>query len=263
MLKRILVLLIICSTIICATACGEKPYDIIEVDGKHYISFNTYLLGERAISDIGRYSSVSLPFTSIAQMKKKFESGAFDDYELCALQLKCMANCGTVEICDLDNLYDVRMPEDVTLRQVNWEGDSYTFSLDSQLTESCFVSCKTAKDYDYLYKTEYKLAPSTDNGYDFQETKSYDPEGIQIFYKTDRAEFKLIKYEICQEDRTIYVAEEYRLASVIGGTSQTVPYLIHMFTEEDGAFVYVRISDPTERPSVEWLSSFGVTPYEG
>lgn len=265
MLKRIVVLCLICATVLCCTACGKKPYDIIEVDGKHYMSFNTYLLGESAISDIGRYAGVSLQFTSIAQMKKKFESGAFNDNELHALQLKCMANFGTVEICDLDNLYDVRMPEDVTLRQVNWEGIRYSFSLDSQFAASCTVGCETSKNYSHLLLTEYELAPYNTNGYDFQEVKSYDPDGIQLFYRTDHAEYKIIKYEIHDENRTLYVTESYRLVSYknISKTSSTVPHLIYMLTEENGAFVSVRIYDPIERPSVEWLSSFGLTPYEG
>ena len=91
MLKRIVVLFLICATVLCCTACGKKPYDIIEKDGKHYISFNTDPQDEAASAN-GANASVYLDlpdFTSIGQMKEKIESCDFDDRELASYQYKC------------------------------------------------------------------------------------------------------------------------------------------------------------------------------
>ena len=267
MLKRIIVLFLICATVLCCTACGKKPYDIVEKDGKHYISFNTYLLGERRVSKNGCYAGVSLPdFTSIAQMKKKIESGDFEENELRAIEAKCKENNGLLEICDLDSLCDVQMPQDVALHDISWWGNGYGFNLRGQNVDSCNIDCEIAEEYNYSFQKYYAKCPySKDMAYDFREEKSYDPEGTQIFYKTGAGDFKVVKYEIREENRILYVSEEYRLTNYRGtlDTSTTVPYRIKMFTEENGAFVTVSIYEPTERPSVEWLSSFGVTPYEG
>ena len=268
MLKRILVLLIICSTIICATACDKAPYDIIEKDGKHYISFNSDTQDKVATSDGVNYSvAIVLPqFTDIGQMKNTIEKHKLGNNELRAVQLAQGEKGDLLEICNLDNLCDVRMPQGMTLHHVTWEGSSYSFDLRSQNTESCYVDCEIAEEYSYFFQKYYANSPySKDLAYDFREEKSYDPEGTQIFYQTGAGDFKVVKYEIREENRILYVSEEYRLTNYRGtlDTSTTVPYRIKMFTEENGAFVTVSIYEPTERPSVEWLSSFGVTPYEG
>ena len=182
------------------------------------------------------------------------------------MEAKCRKNDGILEICDLDSLCDVRMPQGMTLHHVTWEGSSYSFDLRNQFTSSCYVICRGKEDYDDCFQRYYANCPySKDLAYDFREEKSYDPEGTQIFYKTGAGDFKVVKYEIREENRILYVSEEYHLTSYSGTleTSTTVPYRIHMFTEENGTFVTVSIYEPTERPSVEWLSSFGVTPYEG
>lgn len=269
MLKRIIVLFLICATVLCCTACGKKPYDIIEKDGKHYISFNTISQDETALADGANASTaaINLPdFTSIGQMKEKIENGDFNENELRAIEAKCKKNNGLLEICDVDSLCDVRMPEGVTLRNIRWWGNGYEFTLESQNTGDCYVDCGNAEEYSYSFQKYYGNSPySKDLAYDFREEKSYDPEGTQIFYQTGAGDFKVVKYEIREENRILYVSEEYHLTSYSGTleTSTTVPYRIHMFTEENGAFVTVSIYEPTERPSVEWLSSFGVTPYEG
>ena len=175
------------------------------------------------------------------------------------------SNNGLLEICDVDSLCDVRTPEGITLRNILWWGNGYEFTLESQNTGDCYVDCEYEEDFNSFFQEYYVNNPYSGNGYDFREEKSYDPEGTQIFYKTNAGEFKVVKYEIREENRTLYVAEMYRLTFHSDGleTSTTVPSRIYMFTEENGFFVTVSIYDPTERPSVEWLSSFGVTPYEG
>ncbi len=264
MLKRILVILLICVTVLCCTACGQAPYDIIEKDGKHYISFNVDLLGQRTLND--GVSPVISGFTSIGQMKRKIESCAFDDNEFLLIQHLSRKNFGLLEICDLNNLYDVRTPQDVTLSSISWTFDSYTFYLESQIAPSFSIDCHTPKDYKYCLVENYTYCPSPhSNAYGRQEEKISDRNATQIFYQTDVSTFKTLKYEIKEENRTLYVAEKYRLTSSNPRieTSRTVPYHIDVFIEENGAFVHMHIYEPTERPSVEWLSSFGVTPYEG
>ena len=269
MLKRIIVLFLICATVLCCTACGKKPYDIIEKDGKHYISFNTISKGEAVLADGANASTaaINLPdFTSIGQMKEKIENGDFNENELRAIEAKCKKNNGLLEICDPNSLCDVRTPQDVALHNISWWGNGYEFDLRSQNTESCYVDCEIAEEYSYFFQKYYANSPySKDKAYEFREEKIADRNATQIFYQTGAGDFKVVKYEIREENRILYVSEEYHLTSYSGPleTSTTVPYRNHMFTEENGAFVTVSIYEPTERPSVEWLSSFGVTPYEG
>ena len=136
----------------------------------------------------------------------------------------------------------------------------------SQFADSCYVSCKDKEDYDYYFQRYYANCPYEFSlAEEFWEEKSHDPDGTQIFFKAGEGDAKVVKYEIREENRTVYVAELYSLTSYSGTleTSSTVPSRIYMFTEEHGALVHITIHNPTERPSVEWLSSFGVTPYEG
>lgn len=268
MLKRILVLLIICSTIICGTACDKAPYDIITKDGKHYISSNLSTQNKQAESDelyASIVNAIGIYFTDVGQMKMRIKNCDFNDQELAAIQYNCRGD-GLWEICDLNNLCDAKTPQDVAVEGVYWYGNSYSFKLDYQLASGCSFSCPDPETYNYSFQEYYADCPrSLELAREFWDEKISDRNATQTFYQTDAGDFKLIKYEIREKNRTLYVAENYCLASYERylEASDSVPQFINVFIEENGTLCSIRISEPEDRPSVEWLSSFGVTPYEG
>ena len=87
---------------------------------------------------------------------------------------------------------------------------------------------------------------------------------------------KLVKYEIKDEQKNLTVIEEYRLSAILGYELSR----ISLYGIEDGQHFYVSMepqydleaTEPYEekkakyefeRPSVEWLSQFGLRKFEG
>lgn len=272
MTKRIKASLIVCCALICCVACMllieymSRDYDLVKKDGKSYISLRPVEEKEEESDTDNAYVSTAVfgpTFSTVAEMKNSIENNKLSEQALYAIRT-LYAKDGLWEICDLDNLYDVRLPDETSIKQIALRGKSYSFTLDNYIASSCFIDYLDEADYNEEFEEEYLGFPN-----EFQEViwedQTTDRNATIKYYKTGAGNFKRIEYTIQQEGRMLYVIEEYILSIELESkpTSDTIPRTVTVYGEENGAYYKVWVLAPVERPSVEWITSFGLVPFEG
>lgn len=114
--------------------------------------------------------------------------------------------------------------------------------------------------YEYEYKRFY------DDFYDrvtVKRRKNVEERNAEVIEYTSRYgdEFMRIRYTLSEANRTVIVDEVYAVNSSRLPSSETVPRTIRIFGVDNGVCYYVAMHGLTERPSEEWLLSFGMEPF--
>jgi len=240
-------------------------YDVIKEKGRSYISVHANGQGSKETENVGEgYQIVrsSPAFSSVEEMKQTIEKGELTP-ELVASIAAYDATDGVWEICDLDNLHDVCLPDSVTVSKVVLRGIDYKFSLESDSFDSGYLLCCGKSSYDEKFLKEYQGFP--DEQQEVTDEKVTEERNATItYYKNYTGEYKCIKYAIQQNEWTLYVIETYILYMRTGlwEESEVIPRKVTVFAEGDGVYYKMWISKPTERPSVEWLKSIELVPLD-
>lgn len=233
----------------------NSQYSILEEHGEYSIKFHNPADVYSSGSDIligTAEMAVAVEFTSITEMKQAIEPGHFSEYELDIIQSKFEKNSrGEIKICNTDKLYDVTLPDDVETRVIEWFGDSYIFLIG----ENCSLNFTDQSGYDECAKQ---------NNIESGKSKIISVETIEdrnarvVTYESylSATPRKMVTYSVASGGKTITVAERYNL-----NESDTVPFSINFWGNCDGAYFTGYIYELTERPSFEWVTSFGLTPY--
>ncbi len=271
MKKRTKVLLIACCALICCIACVllieymSRDYDLVKKDGKSYISLRSVKEEEESNTDNAYVSTAVFgpTFSSVAEMKNNILNGNLTEQELYAIRT-CYAKDGLWEICDLDNLYDARLPDKTSIKQIALRGKSYSFTLENYIAVNCFIDHLDEADYNKAFEEEYLGFPNEFEEVIWEE-QTEDRNATIKYFRTGAGVFKRLEYTLQQDDRMLYVIEEYTLSFYTGSkpTSDTIPRTVTVYGEENGGYYKVWVLEPIERPSVEWLTSFGLVPFEG
>ncbi len=191
----------------------------------------------------------------------------------------------TLEIFAPDSLYEPVLPSDAKLHHIDWHGGkaywcdfiipavSLTESASlAVLQQNSFLS-DLQKGY-FVYdrdsleneKTVHRLVRE-----DGQEILSLQRE-VPSLGRTVYEYRTILRYSIQEASRTLYITEEYegdvaKLLYFSYGRTKTAPERVTLWGEGVDEYLrkyYYRViikEDFTSRPSVEWLSSFGLTPY--
>ena len=201
-------------------------------------------------------------FTSVAEMRQGIISGSYlEDRDaklyMTALTAVCPKNeDGSLQIVNLDELCDFNKPQDMDISLIEWQGDNYWASLKGETTYAYIHYVETEAKYPG-YLGEYKDF-LTDPLITIDRQEEDENRGAIVYYvHNDWAEFKYICYEISVGAKHVYVQEVYALAR----SGAHGPYRITLWGKEDVGCFCVVMYDLTERPSVEWLSQFGVREY--
>lgn len=272
MKKRTKVLLIACCALICCIACvlffeyKSRDYDIINKGGKCYISFRPVEETEAESNKGDAYVSAVIigpTFSSVVEMKNDIENNNLSEQELYTIRTH-YAKDGLWEICDLDNLYDARLPGETSIKQIALRGKSYSFTLENYIAASCFINCLDEADYNKAFEEEYLGFPNEHEEVIWEE-QTEDRNATIKYFRTEAGVFKRLEYTLQQDGRMLYVIEEYILSFYTGSkpTSDTIPRTVTVYGEENGGYYKVWVLEPVERPSVEWITSFGLVPFEG
>ncbi len=212
-------------------------------------------------------SVVALPkptFSSIAEMKKRIKSGDISSEEYGRI----LAAFGYskddresykewTEICDLDRLYDLKLPKDVSYDKVEWYGRDYVFILDSDSSVRGSIVCCPEEYLTECYNSSSLDAVAEKCERVLSDKKVSDRNARVLEYENtaDGIKRKIISYEILRPDGVLVVEEHY------DSVSASVPRSIKLYgTHHDGCF-YGTLSDLPERPSVDWLTEFNLREY--
>lgn len=244
--------------------CYDTPiYTINEVDGQCKLFYK----GEPPTLDTSPHFGVSIglmypEYQSVEEMRQAIITGSFTEQELIALTFASDAAEG-IEICDPDQLYEFKTPEELKLKKISWYGKSYHCQLTGETSRGS-VHCYDEEDYAASLSEGYKDFLSNPNVTITWRQKTLNRLASVYYGHTDVAKFKFICYELRAGDKKMYIQEEYLLEikDDRAPVSSTVPDTVRFWGEENSGYFRGYFSDFTERPSTKWLREFGLSPHK-
>lgn len=266
-------------TVISLSACGNDDntdsktlsYKIIKKGGEYFIQVS----GE-PLPKIENSCVIPLPvieFDSIHDMKEKVTKYQLDEEDIDKMLYSFpKSENNDIPILDIYNPYIPRLPGDLKINAVEWYGKNYMAELiDLQLLIRGSI---------IIYYDENLGHPSSEMS--FKEEMSYFSHTVEKTHSDDRNsdiytfsyaddytvdKWKCVCYSLVNPEagENFEIEEDYILVSDTDWyrdyVSDEIPYCVRIYgTTEYGKFEVV-IRRPHERPSVEWLTSFGIQKY--
>lgn len=274
-MKRMIGLILLLSLLVCMSSCGGKAlysndyYNIVSIDGQYQVLFTDKLskeLGKKADSTTLMCEYIDYPeFSGVREMCDAIKQGAIDAKDLKGLHKLYEIRNHTLEMFDIENPMDAVLPEDVQIKHVAWAGKYCYFPLETDISAVASLYWYKEDQMEEVFEAKYENAL---NEYQviLGTTNIPDRNAVEIRYNNETGWYKLLRYEIVEKDRKLYIQEHYTLdraesaPSYNGTISGEIPNQVEIFGFGEEACFYAGFLYLDERPSVEWLTSFGLTP---
>lgn len=239
---------------------NQQAYELVQENGQYYMILDAYT--ETTDSSPGQNDVTglrSIQFSSAAEMKHDIQTGDFTEEELGIIATFRPDETGRVPICDPSSLYEPRCPSGYGPYRIYWREAYYYFGFDAKPGSPCFTIdlmdeslWMERKDY-YFNFTE--RIPGTVHSVTTEEDRNAT---VCVYDDKIGKPCKAIYYTISTEDHLLYVWEKYYTEE-----DAHVPESVLIYGQRGTAYFSVVIWKIQTRPSVEWLSQFGLTPYLG
>ena len=242
---------------------STDAYTVTQVSDQYYLNF---LDGNDDSAESNPSLSITTVFfPSVASMKHAILTNSFSKAELQIIKNAFSKNENGIMICDLHRLYEPVLPEGYTLDGVTWEGAGYELKIKgNEASAGGYIQFRSQDTWDSVY--QYEMEQLTKFEILQHESSTYDGASSETYvYTTGAAKLKDVYLTIPSENRSTptKVIMHYCLehSDPEYSVSDTVPRTVEIYGEDNGQHFKVLILSPTTAPTVEWLSSFGITPY--
>ncbi|MBE6639430.1 MAG: hypothetical protein E7616_08300 [Ruminococcaceae bacterium] len=233
-------------------------YEIEMIDGQYYLVFEDEKYKNNVnASQVEPY----LTFSSVAEMKDKVLNGKLTEEEIKTMSTFTKDSASKIRIPNLEKVYTPIVPENITCSASVWM-NSVGYSVEL-LSKDCYVSLFEVQSKE---RYEEKLKETKDKLHNnklvtITKTEQTDDRDATVYwYTTSSGELKKIEYTIVTEKAELFVTETYclRLNHDLMAVSDTIPQGVQIHGNLGDRYFYCSVYECTERPSVEWLSSFGL-----
>ena len=224
----------------------------------------------RVKSDIDRNTAKEIIITSPGDLRDKIMNGDFPAAYICDYVQRPPFSNYTIQICNLDRLYDLCLPKGLHYDGIDWYGDSYRFSvpIDGAIYGTSFY-CASQEDYLRLF--DYYFREQFQNNI-LQDTT--DGQGTRDVYTLSLYSLDHYKIYILQTpSQTLHVCEHRRYNDYSGRLNEVnAIFLLEaanpkiettIFGTDGSYYFYGYLPYSNERPTEQWLSSFALVPYQG
>lgn len=256
-MKKIFKCLTVFMALLLLCGCASGGSRLVEENGNYYLVLQNR--DEADDSSSGCELAPLVRFDSVAEMKRDIQTGSFTDHEWKQIARFQTDSDGRIQICNLAQLYEPVFPSTFSHYAVKWYGTGYYFTLSSEQTNKVTPIGFMSKDsYDKKIAELYEI----ENNPRIQiERKSTEPDRSATAYYYSAYgnpinQIKVLVYQITTDDSVFHVKETYSL-----NESKTVPQYITVYGTCKNQYFDIIIQYLTERPSVAWLSSFGLREY--
>lgn len=254
----------------------SSGYYVYQEGDDYYIAFRGPRVAiEKYLLDNGWYPKHSITHVvrsvymeSGSTARSDIMSGNFSDVDMNNMRIYYLLH-GPIKVPDMDEFYDPIYPECNGFK-LAWElssalnsrylfdfGDTATSVMMSSSTEAQMENFKHYFDNKNISDNYGKLVATytdeTRNGTVYHFVEEYNWES-----HTESQDWYFVTYEITVAERTLYVLEEY----YSNNPETNVPAYVKVQGVYNGIYFSLRINNPKDRPSVEWLSSFGLKEIE-
>jgi len=191
-------------------------------------------------------------FSSLSEMQQKLKTGDLAPEEIAELMRYAPKNTNIVEICNINKLYEAMYPENIEVEYIMFTGRAYSYELGNSITGSITYLCQ--EEYERLYDAQY-IHPLGKSGITILSVEQVDDRNAEVLRYDNLSlgiECSHVRYTNKTDHGTQYILELYAEDTLIS---------IKVFGVSNGAYYRVSLHDLEERPSIEWLSSFGLREY--
>ncbi len=209
----------------------------------------------------------ALKFASAKAMKDAFINKTISDDELKNLATRVGVRengsfgswqC-TITIPDLNNLYELKAPNNVKIGEVAWRGSNgYSFDIDSagektSIQGSCYIFLNEGalEDSDF-FKQVYLEPVIEENITTIKQIEDKNATEIYFHYSFTNDESKIVKYTVTDGEKEFFVIEKYN--SPID--EKYVPDHVQIISENKNAYFYVGIYGMGLKPNKNWITEF-------
>lgn len=256
----IILLIVILAVVLLLLFYSAKDYLLIKKSGKYYISLDERYHESVSCCDIAPV----IFFDSVAEMKNRILFGDFTEEELKEIGRFYMED-GLIPITDISKLYEPLYPDDFNGYTVSWTGSNYYYTFyNTDHTRWEYLTISSSSYYpEHIeklmdYKNQYTEFLSSECI--LEKVVSEADRNATAFYfkRPGHIEFKVVIYQFKNRGTTFTIYEKYELDK-----SDSVPRFVKVYGDYQGMYFYFSMYDLEERPSVEWLSQFGIKKFEG
>lgn len=232
-------------------ACGKSNgYALREENGEKYI----YLDGVEYKAMLpANYHTERIEFDSKEDLVNTIQTGGFTDEELEKMRFWIRVYGEPILVPNFDSIPLLNCPDEYSDVKLTWGGG----------VQWNYVATYEEAEARVYYSTEDLFEQELNFYADFVSNGRYivkeekDTERNAVIYHhtygqsaTDRIPDRWAIYSFKANGSTFYVREEYKDKAVLPNS------MIMYIKQADGKYVYVSISRPTDRYSIEWLSAF-------
>ena len=238
----------------------DLPYEIIRDDDGYYL-----LLDDSSTTDNEAEVSSQLlkfiHFGSMDEMVQDIKTGNFTEKELLILSIFPKDEDGRTILCDLSKLYEAYAPEQLGEKSITWYGNRYTFSFGDKEKELHYNMRIGFSNTQKEERIEQLMTGADKRNFTLLSTESAEDRNATVVTHISGVydgirERKTVYYTLKDSNKEVFVCEDYSYAE------DEVPYFIEMYGTENGMNYRVSFAvEGQDRPSVEFLMSFGVREY--
>ena len=243
------------------TTAHTDMYTISYADGRYVLTFTDKMDEIMENGELLNQIVVKHPsFSSAEEMRSRIISSdlGFSAEEMAVLYTYTKGE--PMEICGPDDLYDVRLPEDLQLGSIVWYGYTYEFNLEGDFGFGGMVEPVSQEEFQDTLHKEYTAFPY-ENFIVISENEIPDRNAREVIFETSTARIRSVLYEVDIDDGTIFIREDYPLEYFIDveyTANETVPNRVFLYGQQADACFTGELLYPNERPSEQWLASFGL-----
>ena len=242
--------------------CSNEKYTISLTGEKCYINFAN---GNDASPNEG-YSQVgSIDFPSLTEMKNHFLNNQLTAEQMLVIRCAFADETNGIRLCNLNALFNPTIPDNVLTDTVTLKGETYYFTLSSEIVTGA-LTVATESVYQFHYDRDFKDID------EYQITRQEDSvlngspcKIIEYTVPGNGDQYRDVYFTISDGEKTLDIEISYCLknSKLTAGrpVSENIPWRVLIFGQDNGQYFYAYLRDFTIAPTVEWLTSFGVTPY--
>lgn len=229
-MKNLLILALVCILTISVMGCSQTSKYYIEENGSYYLVLDNLPI-------VPSYDNVAalvnpLPhgiyFDSIDEMRKRIQSAEFNEEELWNIAFFDQDSQGRILMLDLSKIYVPYHPSAITGYKIWWSGDSYEYSISSNLGDLYMHLHTSVEGLNFTYESN---APK--NGY----------------VETEKS--KKLTRSFTDADSTYRIIETYTYS-----VSKEFPSRIEVFVERNNQYFGIKLSGLQGPVTDEFLTQF-------
>ncbi len=216
----------------------------------------------------------TIEFESISELRETLTQATLDEDQLFTIRnFFPRSEDGRILIIDPQKIAVPTLPSDMMINYVTLKGTSCSFRTAPQNEATSPVGFRgpfhfrTQEQHEdnIRYFENFGNTFDSKDGYELiSKTTSTDRNATIYEYIAPAGTFKRVHYVITDGDKTLHISENYRIAPPPDATypvetSETVPIELNIYGSVGETYFSVRNYSLTARPSIEWLSAWGVT----